>query len=378
MKLARSLSLLSLAVGLVTGLAACGGNTDDDSGGSAGSASGPKVEEIPGLLAAAYCPSVAACLGPISDFYLNGEDCQTRLTKQLTNGEFGKIPELVAAGKLSYDGSKVQACIDAFKNGGCAQLISRSPSACDAVFNGKGKAGDECTVGAECGTGLFCQAGTACPGKCAARGGSGTACTADDACESGLTCQNKKCTKPSAANGACGGGGTNPDCEPGLTCVGDDDKTMKAGACQSNSSVFTAPNGGACDFINDTLCAAGSFCSLESLMPAPTFKCIGKLASGAACKVAIPDACPSGEYCNVDLAANKFDGTCTKIPSAGEACGKGIRGETCASYAVCVSGTCKALQETGAACGDPKECWSEVCKSGKCSQGLACEPDQTP
>ncbi len=375
-----STSLL-FALPLALALVGCGGSSSDSPSGAGGAggagggaSSGRKVDEIPALYAEAYCSLLTSCMGPITAFYLNGEDCKTRLTKQIESGDFAEIPALVAAGKLAYDGSKVDACIAALKAGGCQQMMSRAPAACDAVFGGTGKIGDDCTVGASCGPGLACQEGAACPGKCAARGAAGAACTDDDGCESGLNCQSKKCTKPAALGAVCKGP-SNPDCEPGLMCIGGDEKKQSPGVCKDAATTFSAPQGSPCDFTKGEFCAPGSFCALQSASQAGvSFQCIGALPSGAACKVALPDACPTGEFCDVDLDANKFEGTCKKVPAVGEACGKGILRQTCPSYATCVAGTCKAIQPNGGACTDGLECWSKLCKGGACAAGLACEP----
>ena len=375
----RSFFVVSVGAGLLVLAAACGGSDDDASGtnggaGSGGSTTGPALAEIPAKLGGAYCALVDQCFGPLKATFLGAEDCATRFTRQFEDGDFPAIKAAIEGGKLTYDASKVQACVDAIAKGGCAQLDNRTPSVCDAVFGGKGAIGDACQTNAECASGTFCEPAAACPGKCAARKASGGACLADDACVDGLKCDatTKTCLAPGKAGEACGAG--KPDCGPQLFCVGADESKKQSGTCKTYDEVFSVAEGASCGFTAGPLCKTGA-CAFDKLVSGQaTFKCVPTAASGAACTVALPEQCPVGEYCPVDIQANKLTGTCTKLPKAGEACGKVLFGRQCADYTVCENGTCKETARIGGACALATTCYSGVCTSGACAAGPSCEP----
>ena len=381
MKIFRT-SVVAGSLGLFV-LAGCGGS---DSGGDSSTttpAAGPTIDEIPAKFAAASCEAVNQCLGAsLVKIYLAGEDCVTRTQRAIEDGDLGITKQLVADKKLSYDPAKAQACLDAYKAGGCAQLDTRTPAVCDAVFGGKGAVGDACQIGAECSPGMFCQAGAACPGKCANRLAVGAACTADDNCGDNLKCIADKCSAPVAEGAACGGA-TKAECKSGLTCVGANETTTEPGVCKKSDTVFAAKVGADCDATKQIFCEVGASCELTSATQAGIkWTCVAPYASGGPCKLGFPNGCPSGEYCPVNTKAMplKLDAVCTKIPATGETCGINSDGvpSTCAPYAVCVAGKCVEKQRVGGACTTGAECYSELCKAGKCAAGLSCEPASSP
>ncbi len=377
MNLLRS-SSVALSVGLLL-LVGCGGS--DSGGGSPGGSSpaGPSLAELPAKFAAVSCDVVSQCLGAdLLKIYLAGEDCVTRTQRSIEDGDLGATQQLVADKKLTYDPAKAQACLDAYRAGGCAQMDTRAPAACDSVFGGKGAVGDACQVNAECSPGMFCQAGAACPGKCAARLAAGAACTGDDSCGDNLKCTAGKCAAPAAENAECGGG-TNVECKSGLSCQGADAKTGKPGVCKPGASLFAAKKGEACDAMQQKFCELGTVCELSAATQAGiSWTCVAPYATGGACKLSFPGGCPAGEYCPVNTSVTplKLDAVCTKIPAVGEACGIDSNGtpSTCGPYAVCVAGKCADKQRIGGACTSTEACYSERCTGGKCVAGLACEP----
>lgn len=381
MTLLRS-SALVVSLGLMV-FAGCGGSDSGGSPAGTSSVAGPSISELPAKFAAVSCDVASQCFGAdVLKIFLAGEDCVTRTQRAIEDGDIGYTQKLVADKKLTYDPAKAQACLDAYRAGGCAQLDTRAPSACDAVFGGKGAVGDACEVDSECSPGMFCQAGAACPGKCATRLAAGGACTDDDNCGDNLKCSNGKCAAPAAEGAACGGG-TNVECKSGLSCQGADQDTGKPGTCKPGASVFSAKKGEACDAIQQKLCEPGLSCELTSATATGiSWTCVAPYASGGACKLAYPAGCPSGEYCPVNLKAMplKLDATCTKLPAVGETCGINSDGvpETCGPYAVCSAGKCVDKKRIDGACASNAECYSEHCKGGKCVIGLSCEPGSTP
>ncbi|MCC6646007.1 MAG: hypothetical protein IT374_10605 [Polyangiaceae bacterium] len=368
----------------VLALAGCGGS--DSGGGAPGGglgATGPTLAELPAKFAQVSCDVANQCFGAdVLKIYLGGEDCLTRTQRAIEDGDIGYAQQLVTDKKLTYDAAKAQACLDAYRAGGCAQLDMRAPAACNEVFGGKGAAGDACQIGAECSPGMFCQAGAACPGKCAALQAAGAACTDDDQCADGLKCTGGVCAAPAAEGEACGGG-TKLDCKSGLACAGADDKTQKPGVCKQGASLFSVKKGETCDASSQKFCEIGATCELSEVSQAGIkWTCVAPYTSGGPCKLGFPGGCPSGEYCPVVLsgASPKLDAVCTKIPAAGEACGPGTDGTptTCGPNAVCVGGKCADKQRVGGTCSSDEACYSEHCRDGKCIAGLSCEPDAKP
>jgi hypothetical protein len=370
----KAVSLVFLASWGVVGAAACGGDDDGGTGGPGGGGDSLALETLPKLLAQTICQQQAACLGPLLDVYLRGQDCVTITQPTFEDGEFGAIAALVGEGKLTYDPQKAQACLDAYAARTCDSPDNDAPDVCAEVYGGTGKTGEACTVSAQCALDFFCEAGAVCPGSCAPKRKATEACTKDEQCSSGLSCLTGKCAAKIGKGGACGGG---VECVGGLLCIGKDDDAGKKGTCGDVSEAFAAPLGAACDVANGPYCVAGAACELDTLTATgATFVCVAPVASGAPCKVALPDVCPDDEYCPVDLSTSPpvFEGVCTKRPAAGQPCGKGLTGDTCGAYEVCESGVCKDRQRLGGACKASGTCYSGLCKADVCAAGLACEP----
>jgi hypothetical protein len=370
----KAVSLVFLAGWGVLGAAACGGDDDGGSGPGPSGGNGPALETLPNLLAKTVCEQQAACLGPLLDVYLRGQDCVKITQRTFEDGEFGTIASLVASGKLTYDAQKAQACLDGFAARTCTSPDNDAPDVCAEVYAGTGKTGDACTVGAECALDFFCEAGSVCPGSCAPKRKATEACAEDEQCSSGLSCLSGKCGAKVGKGGECGGG---IECVGGLICVGKDDAAGKKGACDDVNAAFAAPVGAACDVANGPYCVPGAACQLDTVSATgASYVCVAPVASGAPCKLALPDACPDDEYCPVDLSTSPpvFEGVCTKRPAAGQPCGKGLTGDTCGAYEVCENGVCTDRQPIGGACTGSGTCYSGLCKAGVCAAGLSCEP----
>ncbi len=89
--------------------------------------------------------------------------------------------------------------------------------------------------------------------------------------------------------------------------------------------------------------------------------------SGGGCTLAVPDMCPSGEYCQLGAPSQ-----CTALPKNGEPCAGGlILKPNCQAYNRCVNGTCRAMGINGNTCVDDKECYSGFCDS---AAGGFCAP----
>lgn len=366
-----------VGLGLVVSAQACGGSSDSGLGsaGAGGSGGGgPALDTLPASLADAVCDAYEGCLGPIYALFANGADCRVNAEKGVRSGEFPKFQGAIDAGKVSYDGSKVAACLASLSGRTCSQLLDRFPAECEAVFAGTVAQGGDCSLDVECEGAAFCKSDGVCPGKCTAPLSAGQACTSSDQCQSGLDCSDDTglCAAPAAQGASCGSG--LPECTPGTICLGGDEDTGAPGTCLAIDSVFTAAIGASCDPAT-TLCATGGACALISVTPPDTlvWQCVSstEYPAGGACKIGFPDACAAGQYC--DVPPQSVDGTCRPVPSAGEACTHAA-GRPCQSGLVCVNDVCTALAENGQPCAGNAGCYSDRCgASGGCVADLPCE-----
>lgn len=368
----RKYLLGCMAVGASLAFVACGGSsTSDLNGGAAGSggAAGIPLADVPAKLASTYCSLYEKCYGPLSALFSPGEDCVTRTQRSIEDGSFSKLQGEIDAGNAVYNADKAQGCLDELAARSCDKLLQRDSPACDATVEGTVDIGGDCTIDADCKGKAYCKAGASCPGKCAALQSAGGDCQTDDQCQDGLACDEttKKCVTPAAKGQPCKGG-SEPDCAPPLLCIGDDESKGQTGTCVDWHDLLTAKAGASCDFLNNQWCENGIPCVAQSVSPtgAVTATCGQKVAAGAACKAAVPDQCPDGQYCA--LQPQSIDGTCTPLPKEGEACA-GLGGGTCGAYLRCdaSSQTCKPLQRLGEACTDDMFCYSNHCASGGCA-----------
>jgi hypothetical protein len=205
----------------------------------------------------------------------------------------------------------------------------------------------------------------------------GQACTQDSNCQDGLQCssETKLCVLPAGVGQMCDYG--SPPCGPGLFCLGKDDTKKAPGACKTPEEAFASAAGSACDPSVGLLCQHGSACVADSFSAATVsinWLCVpnGTYAAGADCKPGFPDACASGTYCKNGTGLAALSGTCTTMPSAGQACVNGTL--QCQPGAVCVSGTCQNYAANGVSCTGDAMCYSQKCgPSGGCEALLPCK-----
>ncbi|MCC6217763.1 MAG: hypothetical protein IT376_23090 [Polyangiaceae bacterium] len=387
--LRRLLFVSSVATSLA--FVACGGesNSGGGGGGSGGTAGGDGGASIPfsevqAMYVAASCESARNCFGDAFDLFLAGRDCAEMVTKQVEAGEFPLIEAAIDDGRVTYDGTKVQACLDAVEARGCDGFLQREPAECQAAIDGTVELGGDCTLDAECKGQAFCKATGACPGKCSALQPAGAACGGDDDCMPGLECPSdtRLCGAPAAAGEDCEGN-VAPDCGPGLICLGADDEQSTPGKCSTQAAAFVGDVGDPCAFGVDTVCKTQLSCAISFDAGSIGGTCVAKYASGAACKPAFPEACPQGEFCELPTPGAGppvLDGVCKPLPKAGESCGSLLGPGACEPDHVCVyaqpedpSGICRAIANNGAPCSVDEQCWSERCVNGACAGDFACQ-----
>jgi hypothetical protein len=354
-------------MGLGPAVPACGGSTGN------AAATGPTtpLSDVPAKFSTALCGVLAQCLGPALKFTFPNDDCESREKAMLEQGDFSIVQKDIDAGKVTYDGTKVDACVSALQAAGCDVLTRRLSTLCPAVIVGSAAEGAACTTNAECKAPLFCKKAS-CPGTCATLLSAGEDCKHDDDCQDGLKCstQTKKCVKP-AADGATCEGPTGPSCASDHACKGGNNATP--GTCIPVNQAFAAAEGETCDPTTTTFCADGLACALTGVVNNKTqFQCKAR-STGSSCSIAYPEDCPNGQYCVVPDPKTSFTGTCTPLPAAGSACGKHVPSDLtsndqfCAPGTVCVQQTCHALQNLGEACTVNAECVSGLCDSGGCA-----------
>jgi hypothetical protein len=129
----------------------------------------------------------------------------------------------------------------------------------------------------------------------------------------------------------------------------------------------------ACDALG-TLCEVGLVCESQSAQNTMGV-CKKPVAKDATCRRAVPNECPSTQYCksaqlsSSDRALPGEDGVCADLPVDGGSCST----LTCAPGTVCVNATCRALQMAGGPCESAAECYSASCDATTCTLALNCQ-----
>jgi hypothetical protein len=348
--------------------------TNGDSGAGGAGSSGTPLSDAPAVLSKALCTVAASCLVSAWDLFLKGQDCETLEQTSIQQSDFALIQPALDAHRATYDGTKVQACADAIQNGGCSFFTTRLQSACPGLITGTVDAGGDCTLSAECKDGLYCKTSTTCPGTCTTLESVGGDCEKNDACKDGLVCSDatKKCIQQVAEGAGCGGT-TKAECLAGLWCA--NATATASGTCKKIDEVYAVAEGSSCDPTKTLLCKSGLSCALTGLDATTqklTYMC-EKPATSTSCHAGYPETCPVGQYCELTglvAVPPSVGGTCKPLPGDGAPCASANPADTsksfCTNTAVCVSGTCHAIQNLGAACTTNEECFSKVCAKGTC------------
>lgn len=351
----------------------CGACGDDTSG-------GPEFEELPALLSERLCPEIESCFDARTRMIAFGEaGCAAQLQAQLEDGDFAHVKAAIEDGRVSYDASQIEPCLDSVAGVGCEFASTRvfEDGACERVFEGSVALGGDCAVDAECTGEAFCRFDAECPGTCTALLGPGDACEDDDQCEDGLACPDEisACTALADSGDACGGAVAAP-CRADRVCVGEDEDTGAAGTCRTLTELFSLALGEPCDLDAGELCSEGLSCVVTSLQGGMAeFECQERVDSGEACSFGVPSPCPVDEYCDVNLPAGMVDGTCEPLPRAGETCVDVAGAPNCAPGLFCdVDNRCHALSRLGQPCASDDGCASGECVIGSCDRPQTCTP----
>jgi uncharacterized protein (TIGR03382 family) len=169
--------------------------------GSATTAPGVSRQEAPAKLAQAICAAAYRCCttAELMGNKQAGADepsCESMTEAAITNQVAG-IDASEAKGRVTYDGIKVQSCIDHLQpSTACADLDMTNHlsgvAACSSFLQPKVAPGDACSADFECIDGFCDKTGVAdgADGACRALGKAGESCAGAQMgrCEPGLTC----------------------------------------------------------------------------------------------------------------------------------------------------------------------------------------------
>lgn len=344
-------------------------DTDELKDGTGSSAPEPiPIEQFSAGLAGGSCELLARCAGPAMDIFFFDEDCATLTTRELEDGLFGLIQASIDNGRAKYDPQKAALCIESFESMSCADFDRWAPI-CDEALRGLVTIGGECGHAIDCEPGAFCDVSLGlCPGTCAAKASAGSPCWFEDMCQDGLKCFNGTCTAPGLQNEPCGGPSA-PDCQVGFLCLGQVENQV--GKCLAVEALFTSGEGIGCNLSSGPLCQEGLHCAISSL--GVSGECVRPSLSGGPCRLSIPDACPSTEYCRV---TEGVDGVCTALPGANQECSQAfVFKPPCVAYHRCVGDTCQPLRRLDEPCAGDGQCYSGYCEPGSmlCKTPGGCE-----
>ena len=167
---------------------------------------GVPPRDAPALLAQAICPKAYDCC--MAKQLMGNDQAGTDVTscEMKTQAALAQQVATIEAserqGRVNYDGTKVQACIDYLKapDTKCGDLDTTNHlsgvAACSSFLEPMVEVGGACTLDFECKDGFCDKTGVAAgaDGTCRALGQSGDSCANMGRCASGLTCDGADTT----------------------------------------------------------------------------------------------------------------------------------------------------------------------------------------
>lgn len=307
--------------------------------------SGLTIQEYPSALGDAFCKYLTRC-GSFPDVS-TCERANIGIRLQIDPSTQAEVDQ----GKVIFDGSLAQDCLDEFGSQTCdtTDEDGRSffPTKCRDIVKGTVAGGGACADNAECKSQtcniptctMACCQGTCMGDSVPALGGSGDACTSSNGCAVGFYCNftTQTCAELLAAGAMCN---STSDCAYGLGCAG----TAGMRTCK-----VLPKRGEACP---DHMCRdAGDYCDSAG-------QCSKIGLAGSSCDGMNNAECSS--YYPCDAQALK----CTAAPALGEACtGRCFDADT-----FCDSGsaapTCVKTLPDGASCTSNSQCENNDCGQG--------------
>ena len=345
-------------------------------GGEAGDAGGTPVvplAEVPGEFAGAICDALETCVGmrKLADI-TGGEDCEARLKAELEAGELAYIDDSITAGRVLYNPSKLEECLDGIREMSCDVVSDTYPDACVDVLAGNVPLDDECAISSECEGTAFCSGRLACRAPQAVAP-EGDECLADDECGdarsvTGLRAPRAHLHRAGSEGDDCGG---NTGIKCALALVASNFTEDSAGECTTHAEILVGDRDDVCNPAG-TLCKDGFSCLPVNAEP-EEWRCLAMVRADEACQLALPGQCPNGQYCNAE--AFFTEGTCVDLPVDGEACV--LTQLLCAPGAACViegeDPVCREIVDNGEPCTGNGACRSGNCVDGECAPPTVCE-----
>ena len=336
------------------------------------------LADFPSVYAAAACALYERCWKSFASA-LN-ESCESYFERLFSEQSLSNIEAAVNAGTVQYHPEALPACVTEIEQLACDS--SQVPQ-CERLFVGTKQTGDDCNIDQECGADSECVPGAMCPGKCAKRGAVDAVCNSLSHCATTLKCvepvaADGKCVLPVSAGKACS---ELLPCGGLLACIGvDTNDPQSTGTCQNRDALYSAGENEACSIAGrSTLCKPGLSCVFDA-STASAGTCHAQLKPDASCQLALPEQCPSGQYCAITSAAGVTPrtGQCTKTPGLGEKCSSASVTYTgCQTGQFCdsTSELCTASKHLAETCTQNRECYSDHCGTdGTCVYPLDCEP----
>jgi hypothetical protein len=378
-----------LAVAVLGLAVACSGKSETGAvgtPGSGGSSSHPgstsvgndtPLGDFPSIYAAAACRLYDRCWKTLVSNLR--ESCETYFERLFTDQALSNIEIAVKAGTVQYHPEALPPCLAELEQLACDS--ARVPQ-CLQLFVGTKQTGADCNIDQECGSDSECLPGAMCPGKCAKRGGVDAVCNSVSHCAPELECvdlvaADGKCVVPVGAGKACN---DLIPCGGLLDCIGvDTSDPQSMGTCQNRDAIYSASEHEPCSLSGlGTLCKLGLSCVFDQAT-GTAGTCQPQLGPDAPCQLALPEQCPSGQYCQITSAVGVTPraGQCKKNPGVGEPCGSTSINTGCQPEQFCDNETelCAITKRLGEACTKNRECLSGHCgPSGTCIYPLDCEP----
>ncbi len=370
----RTLRLLPIAGTLIIlacamSLASCDDDDDD--------ADRVSVEEFPEEWAESVCGSLRRCVGE-SFMELSGmasqDECEDMQEDTLENNDFTILRKVINDGQASFNEEEAARCLAAVRSASCGDL-ERKMEECTKAIKGTVEPGQACTSHYQCKAqeANYCKITNQCPGVCAARITEGGSCSHQSSrCTMELVCSTDGiCTKPAAPGGECGGS-SGKECTGTMVCSGEDSEAEASGTCTEITGIFTGVEHALCNPMGMVLCRGGLYCAMqipEEGNMLPEFRCVTEATAEGDCSLSLPDQCPKGFFCRLEGQYPDMSGTCTRLPTAGQACES-----ACAHPSRCVDEVCVDPRDNGEGCSQDDECWSDHCAdTGKCAAEGLCQ-----
>jgi hypothetical protein len=317
------------------------------------------------------CLLFSKCYGPAVEVVSQGTPCKEYFLPFLQDSVLAPILGSVEDGTITYDPSAGADCVKgiysaAIANPPACANFDKLVESCKSAFGGLSQVNQPCDHRFECDAGMYCDLGSCPDATCKALGAVGSTCLTNAACNpvddlycmfpSGQT--TGTCVKYIASGAACVAGDT---CQPGSYCL--------EGKCARIATLFTLDEPQTC-YTNSLLCNEGVSCEFKGTPFLSAGACVAEKSPAQACRIAIPEECPTGHYCTSSFLFNE-PGTCQILPADGEACAKagvqniGLRGP-CAPGLACVNDMCAPYAKLGQACEGHAQCFSGACVGDVC------------